>query len=366
MALDIGRFQWTRLPMGSIVAQDVFQRKLNTIFLDIPGVMGIADDMVIYGKTYLEHDRHLINFLNFYRKNTLTLNPDKMQFRLPQVSFFGHQWSAKGLSPDPKKIAAVKRMDLPRDVETMRSFLGIVNSLNRFSPRLAELIEPLREVCRQDTEFQLTKSVCVAFLKTKEEISRNITLPYFNPRSDTTLQTDASKKGLGAVILQDSKPVMFASRALTGAEKNYQNLERECLATIWGMEKFHYFPYGKHFTLETDQKPLVSIYKKHMVDISPRIQRLVVRSFPYQPFDVQYRRGKEIPLTDALSRVSPTPVEEDGIQLPIVAVNLITSSVPVSSSEIEMIHGETARDPTLNLLRHYIHVGWPVDRRMLP
>ena len=103
-----------------------------------------------------------------------------------------------------------------------------------------------------------------------------------------------------------------------------------------------------------------------MVDISPRIQRLVVRSFPYQLFDVQYRRGKDIPLADALSRVSPTPVEEDGIQLPIVAVNLITSSVPVSSSEIEMIRGETARDMTLNLLRHYIHVGWPVDRRMLP
>ena len=181
MALDIGRFQWTRLPMGSIVAQDVFQRKLNAIFLDIPGVTGIADDMMIYGKTDLEHDRHLINFLNICRKNILTLNPDKMQFRLPQVSFFGHQWSAKGLSPDPKKIAAVKRMDLPGDVETMRSFLGLVNYLNRFSPHLAKLSEPLREVCRQDTEFQLTKSVHVAFLKTKEEISKNVTLPYFNP-----------------------------------------------------------------------------------------------------------------------------------------------------------------------------------------
>ena len=204
MALDIGRFQWTRLPMGSIVAQDVFQRKLNAIFLDIPGVTGIADDIVIYGKTDLEHDRHLINFLNICRKNTLMLNPDKMQFRLPQVSFIGHQWSAKGLSPDPKKIAAVKKMDLPGDVETMRSFLGLVNYLNSFSPHLAELSEPLREVCRQDTEFQLTKSVHVAFLKTKKEISKNITLPYFNPRSDTTLQTDASKEELGAVVLQNA------------------------------------------------------------------------------------------------------------------------------------------------------------------
>ena len=290
--------------MGSIVAQDVFQRKLDAIFLDIPGVTGIADDMIIYGRSDLEHDKHLLNFLEVCRKNTLTLNPDKMQFRLPQVSFFGHQWSAKGLSPDPKKIAAVKRMNLPKDVETMRSFLGLVNYLNRFSPCLAELCEPLREICRQDVEFELTESVRVAFSRTKEEISKNVTLPYFNPKSATTWQTNASQKGLGAVILQDSRPVMFASRALTGAEKNYQNLERECLATIWGMEKFHYFLYGKEFTLETDQKPLVSIYRKHMVEISPRIQRLIVRSFPYQPFDVQYRKGVEIPLADALSRVT--------------------------------------------------------------
>ena len=96
MALDIGRFQWTRLPMGSVVAQDVFQRKLDGIFLDIPGVTGIADDMVIYGRSDLEHDRHLINFLDICRKNTLTLNPDKMQFRLPQVSFFGTSGVPRG------------------------------------------------------------------------------------------------------------------------------------------------------------------------------------------------------------------------------------------------------------------------------
>ena len=351
--------------MGSIVAQDVFQRKLYAIFLDIPGVTGIADNMIIYGRSDLEHDKHLINFLEVYIKNTLALNPDKMQFRLPQVSFFGHQWSAKGLSPDPKKIAAVKRMNLPRDVDTMRSFLGLVNYLNRFSPHLAELSEPLREICRQNVEFELNESVRVAFSRTKEEISKNIILPYFNPGRPTILQTDASKKGLGAVILQDSRPVMFVSWPWTGAEKNYQNLERECLVMIWGMEKFHYFLYGKQFSLETDQKPLVSIYRKHIVEISPRIQRLIMRSFSYQPFEVQYRKGMEIPLADALSRVTPTPVEEDGIQLPIVAVNLIMSNIPVSSTEIEIIHEETSKDPTLTLLRHYIHMGWPIDHRML-
>ena len=95
------------------------------------------------------------------------------------------------------------------------------------------------------------------------------------------------------------------------------------------MEKFHYFLYGKAFTLETDQKPLVSIYKKHMVDISPRVQRLIVRSFPYLPFHVVYKKGKDIPVADALSQVTQMD-PEDNIQLPIITVNMITTHILMS------------------------------------
>ena len=77
-----------------------------------------------------------------------------------------------------------------------------------------------------------------------------------------------------------------------------------------GNGKVHYFLYGKEFTLETDQKPLVSIYKKHMIDISPRVQRLIVRSFPYLPFKVVYRKGTDIPVADALSHVTPMDPED--------------------------------------------------------
>ena len=82
------------------------------------------------------------------------------------------------------------------------------------------------------------------------EISNVKALPYFNTNAETTLQTDASKKGLGACLIQNGKVVCYASRALTKTEQNYQNLEQEALGTIWGMEKFHYFLYGKEFTLE--------------------------------------------------------------------------------------------------------------------
>ena len=116
------------------------------------------------------------------------------------------------------------------------------------------------------------------FNRLKVEISNMKVLPYFDVNAETTLQTDASKKGLGACLIQKGKVICYASRVVTKTEQNYRNLEREAFGTILGMEKFHYSLYGKEFTLETDQKPLVSIYKKHMIEISPRVQRLIVRS----------------------------------------------------------------------------------------
>ena len=102
------------------------------------------------------------------------------------------------------------------------------------------------------------------------------------------------------------------------------------------------------------------------MEISPRIQRLVVRSFLYQPFHVRYRKGVEIPLADALSRVTPLPMEEDGINLPIIAVNQVTANIPCSSNDLDQNHVETRKDPILNLLIHYILNGWPYDQRQLP
>ena len=154
-------------------------------------------------------------------------------------------------------------------------------------------------------------------------------LPYFDVNTETTLQMDAPKKGLRACLIQKGKVKCYASRAFTETEQNYQNLEWQALGTIWGMEKFHYFLYGKEFTLETDHQPLVSIYKKHMVNISPRVQRLIVRSFPFLPFKVVYKKRKDIPVADALSHVTPMD-SEDNIQLPIIAINMITTHILMS------------------------------------
>ena len=154
MALPFGRFQWTHLPIGTVVAQDIFQSKLDAIFIGMEGVTGIADDMIIAGKDEMEHDRNFLAFMKKCMENNLTLNVEKIQFKQNQVSFYGHVWSDQGISPDPKKIQAIKHMEFPPDKETMRSFLGMINYLNRYSALSAHLAAPLSSLTHQATDYK--------------------------------------------------------------------------------------------------------------------------------------------------------------------------------------------------------------------
>ena len=221
MALPFGRFQWTHLPMGTVVAQDIFQSKLDAIFIGMEGVTGIPGDMIIAGKDEMEHNRNFLAFM----ENNLTLNAEKIQFKQSQVSFYGHIWSENGISPDPKKIQALKHMEFLPDKETMRSFLGMINYLNRYSVLSAHLAAPLSSLTHQATDYKPGKAHMENFQRLKMEISNMKALPYFDTSAETTLQTDASRKGLGACLIQNGKVVCYASRALTKTEQNYQNLE---------------------------------------------------------------------------------------------------------------------------------------------
>ena len=225
MALPFGRFQWTRLPMGTVVAQDIFQSKLDAIFVGMKGVTGIADDMIIAGKDEMEYDRNFLAFMEKCMENNLTLKAEKIQFKQSQVSFYGHICSENGISPDPKKIQALKHMEFPPDKETMRSFLGMINYLNRYSVLSAHLAAPLSSLTHQATDYKPGKTHMENFQRLKMEISNMKALPYFDTSAETTLQMDASKKGLGACLIQNGKVVCYASRALTKTEQNYQNLE---------------------------------------------------------------------------------------------------------------------------------------------
>ena len=364
MAFDIGRYQFKRLPMGSKIASDIFQKMLDSVYIGLPGVTGIADDMVIYGRNEEEHDKNLILFLEVTRKNGLVLNKRKLQFKKEEVSFFGHRWNSTGISPDPKKTESILRMEFPPDKETMHSFLGQVNFLNRYTPRLAELCSPLRKLILKDSHYSPGDPEHAAFNAIKAEFQKKIILPYFDRNKETILQTDASKKGFGAVILQEEQPIYYALRALTSAEKNYQNLECEAQAAVWGMEKFHYFLYGKKFILQTDQKPLVSIFRKHMIDVSPRIQRITIRAWQYD-FEPQHIPGRINVISDALSRVTPLEFQDSNADKDILTVNFLQYS-SIEEREKDEVLQETIKDKELQSLKHYISTGWPTKRSQIP
>ena len=364
MAFDIGRYQFKRLPMGSKVASDIFQRMLDSVYIGLPGVTGIADDMVIFGRNEEEHDRNLILFLETTRKNGLVLNKKKLQFKKEEVSFFGHRWNSTGISPDPKKTESILKMQFPPDKETMHSFLGLVNFLNRYTPKLAELCSPLRKLILKDPHYSPGDPEHSAFDTIKAEFKKKIILPYFDRNKETILQTDASKKGFGAVILQEEQPIYYASRALTSAEKNYQNLEREAQAAVWGMEKFHYFLYGRKLILQTDQKPLVSIFRKYMIDVSPRIQRITIRAWQYD-FVPQHIPGRINVIADSLSRVTPLEFQDSNAEKDILAVNFLQYS-SVEERERDEVVRETSKDKELQSLKHYISTGWPAKRSQIP
>ena len=157
--------------------------------------------------------------------NNLTLNSEKIQFKQSQVSSYGHCWSKHGISPDPKKIQAPNYMELPPDKETMRSFLGMINYLNRYSALSAHFTGPLSALTHQATDYKSGKVHFENFNRLKVEISNMRALPYFDVNAETTLQIDAPTKGLGACLIQKGKVICYASRALTKTEQNYQNLE---------------------------------------------------------------------------------------------------------------------------------------------
>ena len=156
-----------------------------------------------------------------------------MQFKSTDCKFFRHRWHQSG----PKKIEAIIHMDPPQNVASLQSVNGKGNYLKKFSPVLNELSEPLRRLCKSGVEWAWESEQQNAFEAIKQVITTLPVLAYFGKTKKHTIQCDASKEGVGAVLLQESKPVMYVSRALTETEQKYSNIERQLLAIVFAFER---------------------------------------------------------------------------------------------------------------------------------
>ena len=159
-------------------------------------------------------------------------------------------------------------------------------------------------------------------------------LAYFDRSKANTIQSEASKKGLGAVLIQDDKPVIYASTALTEMEQSYSNIARELLSVIFALERFHHYVYGYTAMVQTDHKPLVSVWKKSIVCNSPRLQRLLLRLSQYN-VSIEYLKGKDNIVADALSRVSPQPIPKEGEEAEdFTPVHMLSEEIPADSTRV--------------------------------
>lgn len=137
----------------------------------------------------------------------------------------------------------------------------------------------------------------------KEIITQSPTLRFFDPKVPLTLEVDASKYGIGTCMMQQGRPIAYASKSLTTTEIGYAQIEKELLAILFGCRRFNQFTYGRKFTVYTDHKPITSIVKKPLSAAPPRLQRMLLQLQKYD-MDVQHKSGKEIPVSDYLSRAS--------------------------------------------------------------
>ena len=180
----------------------------------------------------------------------------------------------------------------------------MVNFVQKFAPRLAEITTPLRDLVKKGNEFKWDEHV---HGKALDEIRQTLAEPpvlrFFDPNVTPVLQCDASMNGLGACLLQDNQPVAYASRSLTPTEVQYVQIEKEMLSIVFGMERFESYLYGRKVIVESDHKPLESILKKSLLSAPKRLQRMMLRLQKFE-LEVVYKKGPLMFMADTLSRAT--------------------------------------------------------------
>ncbi|XP_052809376.1 uncharacterized protein K02A2.6-like [Mya arenaria] len=360
-----GRYRFLRLPFGIKSSQDEFQRRMDECLEGLTGVKCIVDDILVHGKTLEEHDTNLRNVLGRCRETGIRLNPDKSKIGLTEVPYFGHILTSDGLKPDPDKVASILQMKAPTSRAELETLLGMVTYLSKFSPKLAELTNPLRALLKNDVHFHWDRQHDKAFDDVKKALTESPVLVYFDTHKPVTLQVDSSKYGLGACILQDGKPVIYASKSLTPTEVGYAQIEKEMLAILFGCKHFHHFVYGRQVLVQSDHKPIESIVKKPLSAAPARLQRMLLQLQAYDIL-VTHVPGKSIPVADTLSRYYAEDTCSDLIDGLDFQIHSVKSNHNMSDTKLDEVRISTDKDAELCTLKRVILDGWPDKRTHCP
>lgn len=268
-----GLYRFSRLVFGLASAPAIFQRAIVAtppVLSDIDGVLCLLDDILVTGKSKEEHLDRLNAVLTRLQSAGLTLRRDKCHFFEDQVTYLGYVITKAGLNKAPEKVKAMAEAPVPTNVSQLQSFLGLINYYRNFVPNASSILSPLYGLLKKGTNWNWDKIHSEAFENIKKLMTSNQVLAHLDPNAKLILTVDASQDGLGAILSQIGadgveRPISYASRTLTAAEKRYAQIQKEATAIVYGVRRFHQYLYGRSvpFVLRTDHKPLLSIFGPH-------------------------------------------------------------------------------------------------------
>ncbi|GJR36478.1 reverse transcriptase domain-containing protein [Tanacetum coccineum] len=348
-----GHYEFQVMPFGLTNAPAVFMDLMNRVckpYLD-KFVIVFIDDILIYSKSKKEHEGHLRQILKLLKKEELYAKFSKCEFWIPRVQFLGHVIDCQGIHVDPAKIESIKDWASPKTPTEIRQFLGLAGYYRRFIEGFSKIAKTMTKLTQKGVKFDWGDKQEAAFQLLKQKLCSAPILALPEGSEDFIAYCDASKKGLGAVLMQREKVISYASRQLKIHEKNYTTHDLELGAVVFALKMWRHYLYGTKCTVFTDHKSLQHILDQK--DLNMRQRRWLELLSDYD-CEIRYHPGKANVVADALSRKEREPlrvralVMTIGLDLPKQILNAQTEARKLENIKKEDVGGmlvENSKDP---------------------
>lgn len=301
-----GSYEFLKMPFGMINSAATLKRAMKKLLKDLANVDFYWDDILVHTRTWEEHIGALRELFLRLVQAGFTIRPTKCLFGVNSVDFLGHRLEQGMIGLHQDNVEKIKDAPRPSTKKQVRSFMGLAGYYRDFIPNFAAIAAPLSDLTRkgQPNKVEWSEAQEKAYRTIKSYLTSEPILRLPDPAKTYFLRTDASNNGIGAVLMQKHNeklfPVCYASKKLTGAERNYSTIEKECLAIVWSIKRFHLYLYGVSFVLQTDHEPLK--YMNSAKFNNGRLMRWAMFLQSYS-FRVEAIKGSENVGADYLSRV---------------------------------------------------------------
>ncbi|KAJ0744829.1 putative nucleotidyltransferase, Ribonuclease H [Helianthus annuus] len=295
-----GHYEFTVMPFGLTNAPATFQGLMNDLFRPYlrKFILVFFDDILIYSKSWVEHLGHLGHVLQILEANQLFVKESKCTFGVLKVAYLGHLISDKGVEVDPTKITAVLNWPVPTNAKGVRGFLGLAGYYRKFIRHFGIIAAPLHMLLGKEA-FEWTLAANTAFLKLKEVMTTPPILRLPDWTQPFIVECDACGSGLGAILVQDKRPVAYYSEAIKGKALHLSTYEKEMLAVVKAVKKWRPYLLGKPFIVRTDHKALKHLLEQRIT--TPAQTRWLPKLLGYD-YRIEYKSGSSNQGADALSR----------------------------------------------------------------